>query len=190
MKKIFFIVLSLCLLVLIHPKQSFAHFLATDKNIGAVLHIDPNDAPVAGEQAGFFFEIKDKINKFKATDCSCRVDILENDTVIYSDAVFTQNTDPNLSTASLFYTLPKTDVYTIKLIGTPRSSNAFAPFILSWDIRVDQQEKASTNFFTTPFVLIAAGILLFLLFAFLGKRFIIKSKDGEKHDKETDSPVY
>lgn len=47
------------LLVFALPQTASAHVLQTDGSIGAVLHVDPDDNPIIGEKATFFFDLKD-----------------------------------------------------------------------------------------------------------------------------------
>src|SRR5437667_6752587 len=102
-------------ILLVFPKSVFAHFLAFDHTIGAVLHIDPNDDPIAGEQTSFFFEFKDKENKFTPQNCDCTFLIVKNGQTIYSQPLFANNQNPRLTNASVLYTLPQKDVYEIKV---------------------------------------------------------------------------
>ena len=196
MKKLLIILFfALGFLTTANPVQ--AHFLATDKNIGAVLHVDPNDSPIAGEQASFFFELKDKQNKLTPKKCDCTFEIDENGQAIYSQPLFQSNKKPSLSNASVFYTFPKIDVYTIKIIGKPHTSGEFQSFILSWNFRVDQQTNEQsvlgthTSFFSEHAVhfVIGGGILIaFLIYVFRPKREKNKKpkKGGEKKDDEED----
>src|SRR5882672_6466726 len=78
MKKNLIIALFIILVLFFVATPVEAHFLASDRNIGAVLHVDPNDQPIAGSQTSFFFEFKDKQNKFKAENCDCTFAIDEN----------------------------------------------------------------------------------------------------------------
>src|SRR5579885_451375 len=93
----------------------YAHVLKSDGSIGAVMHIDPNDDPVANSPATFFFEIKDKTNKFTPQNCDCRVDIYENGKVIYSDSLFVGSSFNNISSPVFQYTFPQKDVYQVQV---------------------------------------------------------------------------
>jgi hypothetical protein len=185
MKKIIVITFSLVCLLLV-PTQASAHFLATDKNIGAVLHVDPNDEPIAGSQASFFFEFKDKENKFDPQSCDCTFLIKENGNEIYSQPLFQNNDKPSLTNASVFYTFPQRDVYQIQVIGKPNIAGEFQPFTLSWDFRVDQQanpqDQTNANSFFTKFLryLVIFGVAIIILVGFFVKN-VVSTK------KETDS---
>lgn len=184
MKKIIviFTIVTFIDAILVQPVE--AHFLKTDHNIGAILHVDPNDDPVAKEQASFFFEFKDLKNQFKPKLCDCEFSILENGAVIYSQPLFQNNQNPSLTNTSVFYTFPQKDVYQVQVIGKPVSENAFQPFILTWDFRVDQEanhpsQPATYNFFTDHLIhFVEAGILIAV---FIG---LIVSQNKKKHRDE------
>ena len=151
-----------------------AHELATDGSIGAVIHIDPSDEPIAGERSAFFFEFKDKQNKFQPTNCACTFSIVTNGQTVYSQPLFQDNAKPTLDNASASYTFEAKGAYTIKVTGKSLTPNAFAPFTLVWDIRVDQQAKQTdsgqNNFVQTHiahFVAIGVFALFFLSYLFV-----------------------
>lgn len=194
MKKILFLIIIINLF-LVSAKPAEAHFLATDGNIGAILHVDPNDEPVAGSPASFFFEFKDKQNKFQPSNCNCTFEIDENGKTIFYQNLFANNSSPSLSNASVFYTFPKLDVYEIKVIGAPITPNAFQPFTLIWYFRVDEyanQNGSSNpliNFFAVhlvhiiPLALIGIGFLAYIYFN-SGNHKNGRPKGGEKKDKQ------
>jgi hypothetical protein len=142
MKKI--VILTGLFFAFTFPSQASAHILSTDGNIGAVIHIDPDDDPIAGEQTGFFFEFKDKQNKFNPQQCECRFTILEGGKELYAQPLFRDNTSPSLTSASVSYTFPIKDVYKIQVTGKPTSPDAFQPFTLTYDIRVERESDNKT----------------------------------------------
>ncbi len=134
-KKLLLIILSL-FLPFLFPAKAFAHVLKTDGSIGAVMHTDPDDDPIAGEQTGIFFEFKDKQNKFTPAACDCTLSILQSDKEIYSQPVFQNNPQPTLDNAAAFFTFPQRDTYQVKVTGIPLSSGAFQAFTLIYDVQV------------------------------------------------------
>lgn len=181
MKKLL-IVISLLTVSLVIPRQTFAHVLLTDGSIGAVLHIDPDDDPIALQQSSFFFDFKDKTGKFDPTQCDCQFVLFENGKQIYSQSLFASNTSPSLTNASVFYTFPKRDVYTLKIIGKPLTQSSFTPFTLSYDIRVSRigtTSSAPTDFISAHVIhLVGVGLIaLFVIFA------IIKQTFAERKNK-------
>lgn len=61
MKRLGLLLLS-TLTILLFPTQASAHVLITDttKTKGAILHINPDDDPIAGQPASFFFDMQDQ----------------------------------------------------------------------------------------------------------------------------------
>lgn len=149
-----------------------AHVLRTDGTIGAVMHIDPDDDPIAGEQSAFFFELKDTSGKFTPADCTCTVQFLENGAVLSEQPLFQNTTTPSLTNASVVFTFPKRDVYTIRLIGKPLTKGDFTPFTLSYDIRVAREagtkpERNTLTWLSTNLFHVLGAIIIGIFFVFL-----------------------
>lgn len=165
------VLIGLCLLLCgasVRPAE--AHLLATDNTIGAVLHIDPNDQPVAGSQASFFFEFKDKTNLFDPSNCDCSFIVSENGRQIYSQPLFQSPPTPTQKDASVFYTLPKKDIYQIEVVGKPIKADTFQPFTLQWNIRVDQEASnhpVTNTFWTTHWLHLLMGSIGVAVFLWL-----------------------
>ena len=192
MKKNLIIALFIILVLFFVATPVEAHFLASDRNIGAVLHVDPNDQPIAGSQTSFFFEFKDKQNKFKAENCDCTFAIDENGKNIYSQPLFQDNTSPNVTSASMFYTFPQRDVYQVTIVGKPLTANAFQPFTLTWTFRVDQDAHARTEiaqnarFFSTFISIVFIGALFIGLIIYG----IINTRKNKKQTTKEDEKKY
>ncbi len=129
-------------LLLTSTRSAYAHVLKTDGSIGAVLHISPEDDPVAGEDSSFFFDFKDKNGKFDPANCDCIGAILQNDKEIFSQPLFQNNPNPSLDDASFSYAFSGKGIYTVQVAGKP-ISDGFEPFILSWDIRVEREASGA-----------------------------------------------
>lgn len=173
MKKIFitlFSILASVASVFTFNSYAQAHFLATDRSIGAELHIEPDDNPIVNQTATFFFDVNDKMNKFQPTQCRCRVVIKENGRQLDSKSL----SQADLSISTLSYIFPKKDVYQVQLVGSPIQSGAFQPFTLTWDVRVDRDNGHGGAVSSSPFVhfvqrYIPPIVLIFL--AILGIRY-------------------
>ena len=140
--KIFF---SICILFIISSQQAQAHVLKSDGSVGAVIHVSPEDDPIAREPTDFFFEFKDKSGKFKPEDCDCNGIILQNGKQIYSAPLFQNSTNPSLENASFSFTFPEKDVYKVQASGKPTTPGAFEPFTLTWDIRVSRESETQSG---------------------------------------------
>ncbi len=164
MNKTILIVLFILYSFLQFTKPAFAHVLQTDGSIGAVLHVDPEDDPIVGEQSSFFFSIKDKQNKFSFANCSCTVTVKENGTIM---------SQTTISDQTFLYTFPRKGVYQVTLTG--KSNNkSFQSFSLTYDIRVARETKnQSVNTNTTthmPHLFVGGMILLFGIVVLIIKR--------------------
>lgn len=137
--------LSLLFTFYFYPTQTSAHVLESNNTVGAVMHITPNDNPVAGEESGFFFEFKDKENKFRPDNCTCTFSILQSGKEIYSQSLFQNTTDPSLTNVSILYTFPKKGTYLVKVTGEPTAVGIFEPFTLSYDIMVEKEATIPTQ---------------------------------------------
>jgi hypothetical protein len=192
MKKIFLLLPILLLSLAVSPAE--AHFLDTDGSIGAVLHIDPNDTPTANSQATFFFEFKDKDNLFQIENCDCIFEVEQNGKTIYSQPLSRISTKSNEANASISYTFPKRDIYTVRIIGKPLTANDFSPFSLSWELRIDkeaspqQQTQPKASLFSSssiPIVLISVLIIGIFTYFVSGKHPSKKNtKKGGDQDEE------
>ena len=197
----YIVAILLLITLFIVPRTADAHFLATDKKIGAVLHVDPNDEPVAGQQASFFFDFKDQTNKFTSQNCDCTFLINEAGKTIYSQELFQNSNKPNLHIASATFIFPQKDVYQVQVVGKPKVANAFQPFTLSWDFRVDQEvdpqvtgQQSNTSSKYTRFILIF-GITFVLVIGFLIYSKLIRNnkhseKGGRKNNEKNSSNQY
>ncbi len=145
MKYIFALFLLLFVFIA-SSNTAYAHVLKTNGSVGAVMHVTPDDDPIAGEESGFYFEFKDKENKFKPENCDCTISILQSGKEIFSQPLFSNNADPSLSNASFSFTFPQRDVYKIKITGKPSNPGEFNDFTLEYDLRV---ERVSENVQTT-----------------------------------------
>jgi len=184
-----FIIFILIAILLGLPSKSFAHVLLTDQSIGAVMHINPDDDPIVGRLSSFFFDFKDKTGKFDPTQCDCKFQIIENNMLIYSQPLFSNNQTPGLSNTSAFYTFPKKDIYSIRITGKPLASNLFQPFTLKYDLRVSRVVSATSSKLktsqpsVTAIIVITLALIVIIFSIFKNSR--NKNKDKEvKNEKK------
>lgn len=187
-KKLWIILITLILPLFLDARIADAHVLITDKNIGAILHIEPDDDPIAGGQSSFFFEFKDTQNKFDPQKCDCTFTILENGNQIYAQPLFQNNRNPNLASASVFYTFPKKDVYQIQVIGRPYTPSDFQPFTLVYNVRVartaNQSSVQNSGFFAAHMIQFLIGGIFLLVFAMLIVANYVKGSSNKRIKNE------
>lgn len=148
MKHLLILFVSLTVFLL-GPQATLAHVLKSSGSIGGVMHVTPDDDPIAKTPTDFFIEFKDKQSKFEAQNCDCKVQILQSGKQVYSGPLFQYGTEPSLTSASFTFTFPEKDIYTIKISGSPLSNNSFQPFTLEYDLRVSRESDQPTNLTVT-----------------------------------------
>jgi hypothetical protein len=131
-------ILSIIVGVILLTPKTYAHILATDGSIGAVVHIEPDDDPIAGELSTFYFDIKDKNGRFDSRFCNCWGIITQDNKELYKQELFH---DAQGTKASFTYTFPQRGIYTVKVIGQSSKQNSFEKFTLSYTIRVERITK-------------------------------------------------
>lgn len=107
-KKILFLALLIVVTILL-PQTAFAHVLISDdtRSVGAVLHVVPDDDPIAGQPSNLFFDIQTQnINKDTAK-------LTITDTVTNEAISAPIEVDNNSVTAD--YTFPVQGVYRLSL---------------------------------------------------------------------------
>lgn len=155
----------------------FAHVLKTDGNVGAVVHIDPEDDPIVGQETTIYFDIKDKSGKFNAENCDCIFIVKKAGNNIFSQ--------PLKGTIGS-YNFPEKNIYTLELKGTPKAEGQFDAFTLSYDVRVEREGDAESvttsdipsesnpfiNFLVehVPHIIIIGIVLLFCGYAIYSDR--------------------
>jgi hypothetical protein len=136
---------------------AFAHVILSSGSINALLHINPDDKPVAGQNSELLFVIKDKQNKFSLSDCACGVEISQNGTVKESGEL---KPTGNNQDGSYPYVFPEKAVYQIKLVGKPIEENTFQPFTLNFDIRVEHDTNDRINPLTQPLIIVCLVVIV------------------------------
>lgn len=121
---------------------AFAHVLKTDGSIGVLIHLDPEDDPIAGEPATFYFEFKDKDNKFDPTHCTCTVSIAQGGIKLFTAPIFSGSNANTITSPTFQYTFPTRGIYTLFIDGSPNNPAQFQNFHISYDIRVSRESTA------------------------------------------------
>lgn len=130
--------LGLSMLFSLGASPVLAHELVKNTVVGAVIHISPDDDPVAGEPTILYIEFKDTTGKFRPEDCDCTVSILEDGQEITSEKF-----SPSLTVdqqVKVFFTFPRKNLYIIVIEGQPKVVGAFEPFTLTNDVRVSREK--------------------------------------------------
>jgi hypothetical protein len=192
MKKIVLCVLFLASFFFI-PQYAFAHFLATDGTINLILHIDPGDDPIPGQQAHLYFDFSfvDKSKKFQLNQCNCIVTVFEQSKQIFQKPLIdTSSQYHSIWGADIPFVFPARDIYLIKLQGSPKVAGTFKPFLLSWFFRVEEYPQPtqpvqgtsdpSFRYFAIGFlsIIVLTGVILFFVIRHPNKTQLDKKKSN------------
>jgi hypothetical protein len=144
----------LLFLLFFAPASALAHTVENDGVIGATLHVDPSDDPVATEPSGFYFDFKDTGGKFRIDDCLCTAVIRKGNQELFTQ----QLTKAGAQTASFAYAFPEKGEYLVRLIGVPLRNGDFKPFDLSFKMNVRREPTPTPSPSPEPGAVSAEGI--------------------------------
>ena len=140
---------SFCLFLaaaVVIPQVTMAHELSVDgvdTAIGAVMHVDPNDNPHAGEQARLFFEFKDEDHLFNALQCNCSAEISKEVPAgqashSFSFDISTSSPGVEISDMNISfpYTFSEEGTYKVVITGKPKPGKEFDSFKLPYEVTI------------------------------------------------------
>lgn len=139
LKKLSLTVILALIPCLLSTNYTLAHSLKSSGTISALMHINPNDDPVAGQDSEILFLINDKDKKFQAENCNCTASVIENDKELFSSPLFKGKTSyRGIFAPAIPFVFPHKGIYTIKLAGEPKDHGLFQNFSVSYKIRIDK----------------------------------------------------
>ena len=133
------------LLVLALAAPALAHEIKRDGDVGALLHIEPDDDPAAGKPTVAWFEATRRGGtRLGAAECDCTVSLYRgapepSDKPLLSLPAKDGTAGGAKGKLSAAITFPEVGAYTLVLEGKPRAGAAFAPFRLEWVVRASAQ---------------------------------------------------
>lgn len=140
----------LALFILLGIHCASAHILKIDGTVGGVLHIDPNDEPIAGAPSHLVLDLKDTSGKFSIENCNCTISVVSEGKQIFSGKI-------GSTTSNTLYTFPSAGIYSVIAEGSVKSGaqggTAFQSFKLSYDIRVEEGNGAPQELSTLQKIL-------------------------------------
>jgi hypothetical protein len=128
----------------IAPQPVTAHEVETSGNVGAIIHIEPNDRPRAGTPSLVWFAlVKRGGQPISLSDCNCAVSVYaqprqSGDRPIQQPALRAASAEGRSNLPSATVTFPRAGTYDVVLRGSPKTAGAFTPFQLSYTVTVAQ----------------------------------------------------
>lgn len=154
----YFTVLITTILLLYFPSQAHAHFQDMEQSVTGILHVNPDDSPVVGEESTLVLFITDTKNNFSFETCQCTLVVTGPDN--FEARTFLTRT------GEARVTFPNKGVYKALFLGMSQEGSHL--FDLNFDIRVERvtTQPSSTSSVHTPylnlislFILISAAII-------------------------------
>ncbi len=143
--------LSCLVISIINVHPASAHKVEIAADVGATLHIEPNDNPRAGEPTQAWFALTRKGGKaIPLTQCKCRL-------VVYAEPHSPKEPallEPSLKpvTAERYQGIPGADIifpkpgaYQLQLSGSPANQASFKPFKFKFEVTVASGSTENTQ---------------------------------------------
>ncbi|MGA7954137.1 MAG: hypothetical protein WCA07_11525 [Gloeobacterales cyanobacterium] len=119
----------------------YSHELAADKNVGALMHIEPNDDPKVGVSSKIWFDlVKKGGQQISLADCDCVFSLYKGTARIplVTPTLTESKAEETKSVLSAQVTFPERGAYRLVLSGKPKGKNSFNPFTLRWAVRASE----------------------------------------------------
>ncbi len=142
--------------VLLTALPAYAHEVEISNDVGATLHIEPDDKPKAGNPTEIWFALTAKGGQvIPLSECNCNLKVYSDP----SKAGATPLLEPplkqkaveqyqNIPSAEVIF--PKIGAYRLELSGSPKPNAKFSPFNLSYKVVVASKAESSTEPITKP----------------------------------------
>jgi len=121
-----------------------SHQVEVQNDIGATIHIEPNDTPRAGRSALTWFALTRRGGRtIPLAQCSCTLKVYAQPRRSDAAPVLT----PSLQAVSAEryegipgaeFAFPEPGAYELELSGRPQAGAEFAPFVLTFDVTVSR----------------------------------------------------
>jgi hypothetical protein len=133
------LLLSSVSLIMIGTTAAIAHEVRTSQEVGGTIHIEPNDRPIAGKKSTIWVALTKRGGEIiPYAKCNCRMDVrsLSDRSIKFTVANPLAIIERYLGLPSLEVTFPQVGRYELKLSGSPRDGEDFAPFELTFTTNV------------------------------------------------------
>ena len=141
-------------------EPGFAHKVKVEGDVGATLHIEPNDIPRAGEPSPTWFALTRKGGKIiPLAECNCQLSVYAEPHVSGEIPLLQPTLKP--VTAERYrgipgavINFPRPGAYQLQLSGKPSTGQGFRPFTLKFNVTVavGSNNKTAQNKSTQPTV--------------------------------------
>jgi hypothetical protein len=121
------------------PPVRIAHEVKTSQEVGGTIHIEPNDRPVAGKKSRIWIALTKRGGELiPYRKCNCRLEVrsLTDRNIKFTVANPLSIIERYLGLPSMEVTFPQVGRYELRLSGSARDGEDFAPFELTFTTNV------------------------------------------------------
>jgi hypothetical protein len=135
--------------VLLTALPVYAHEVEISNDVGATLHVEPDDKPKAGERTQVWFALTAKGGRvIPLSECNCNLKVYSEPsktgaTPLLEPPLEAKAVEQYQNIPSAEISFPKTGAYKLELSGSPKSNAKFSPFNLSYKIVVASKAESS-----------------------------------------------
>lgn len=118
-----------------------AHEVKASKGVGATIHIDPDDRPVAGKKSTIWITLTKRGGQtIPYEKCNCRMEVQSaaDPSIKFTLSNPSTLVESYLGVPSLEVTFPQAGRYELRLIGSPKEESDFHPFELTFTTDVSK----------------------------------------------------
>lgn len=158
-------VIGVLMPIFVMVASASAHVSQSNNGVSAVLHILPDDNPVAAEQTFMQFSFGNSTNAFLVKDCDCKLTVSDGSRDIMSLEL--EPIDPGSSKALAIVQFPKGGVYNLVMTGSAGQASA-QDFRLNYLVRVAGagEGRANTAAGLQVMLVSVAGLLILFRIAY------------------------
>ncbi|MFQ4146420.1 hypothetical protein [Chlorogloeopsis sp. ULAP02] len=134
-----------------HTSATFAHQVKTTGDVGAILHIEPNDHPRAGERTKAWFALTRKGGRvIRLAECNCQLQVYAEphaagEPPLLEPALQSLTAERYQGVPGIDITFPRQGTYQLQLRGKPKTGANFKPFELKFNVTVAAGKQVSEN---------------------------------------------
>lgn len=124
-----------------------AHEVQVAADVGATLHIEPNDIAQAGQATEMWFALTRKGGTvIPLAECDCTLTLYDSqNTVVAEPTLAAVSAEGFNSIPGATVTFPEVGAYELVLAGTPQQNGQFSPFELRYEVIVASRASGSTS---------------------------------------------
>ena len=149
---IYHTLLTTSVLASLTVSPAWAHDVQVSDDVGATLHIEPNDIARAGAPTEVWFALTQAGGTIiPLEDCDCRLTLYDSkDTAVATPALTPVSAEGFNNIPGATVTFPEVGAYELRLAGAPKNGPQFTPFELSFEVTVASRVQGSETAPSSP----------------------------------------